>query len=42
MGKGSLVDLVLQNNEMSNLIMDKSLLGVKDYLVISQDFSLKS
>jgi hypothetical protein len=35
MGKGSLVDIVLQNNEMASLIMDKSLLEVKDYLVIS-------
>jgi hypothetical protein len=34
--------MILQNNEMSSLIMDKSLLEVKDYLVISQDFSLKS
>ena len=42
MGKGSVTDMLLQNNPMSKKIMEKSLLDINDYLIFTQDFTLKS
>ena len=39
---GSIVDMLLQNNPMTDMILYKSDLGLLDYQILSQDFNFKS
>lgn len=40
--EGSLFDMVIQNNPYQKNIMGQSQFDIKEYLIISQDFNLKS